>query len=104
MRFFIAALAALFAGSMAIADSDCLAKAAEKKLSGAARSSFVTKCVRDGCEAAAAEKKLAGAARSSFTTKCTADGLRPLCEEQAAGKKLAGAARDSYLKKCQSGK
>jgi hypothetical protein len=65
MKFFIAALTALFASSMALADSDCMAKAAEKKLSGAAK--------------------------NSFTTKCVADGLQPLCESQATDKKLAGA-------------
>jgi psiF repeat len=103
MRFLAAILAALFASGMALADTDCLAKAAEKKLSGAAKTSFVNKCVRDGCEAAAAEKKLAGAANTSFTKKCVADGLQPLCESQATDKKLAGAARDSFMKKCQSG-
>jgi hypothetical protein len=104
MKFFIAALAALLASSMALADSDCMAKAAEKKLAGAAKTSFVNKCVRDACEATAAEKKLAGAAKNSFTTKCIADGLQPFCESQATDKKLAGVARDSYVKKCQTGK
>jgi hypothetical protein len=49
------------------------------------------------------EKKLAGAAKNSFTTKCVADGLQPLCEKQAVGKKLSGAAKTSFMKKCQSG-
>ena len=59
--------------------------------------------VRDRCEVAAADKKLAGAAKTSFTGKCLADGLQPYCAEQAAAKKLAGAAKNSFMKKCQAG-
>ena len=58
----------------------CEAKAAEKKLAGAAKTSFVKKCETDAgssasasCDAKAAEKKLAGAAKTSFTKKCVAD-------------------------------
>ena len=85
------------------ADNACMTQAAEKKLSGAAQTSFIRKCVVDGCEATSMEKKLAGAAMNSFTKKCVADGLEPLCEKQAQGKKLSGAAKTSFLKKCQSG-
>ncbi len=53
--------------------SDCAAKAAEKKLAGAALKSFTTKCQKDACDASATEKKLAGAARKSFVTKCARD-------------------------------
>lgn len=79
----------LFAGSAHAADASasCEAKAAERKLAGAAKNSFVKKCVEDAkaaaapaaaggseaCEKAAAEKKLAGAARNSFVKKCTED-------------------------------
>ena len=84
------------------ADNACMSQAAEKKLSGAAQTSFIRKCVADGCEATSLEKKLAGAAKNSFTTKCVADGLQPLCEKQATGKKLSGAAKTSFMKKCQS--
>jgi hypothetical protein len=56
---------------------DCAAKATDKKLAGAALSSFMKKCEREAaqaaCEASAAEKKLAGAARTSFTKKCLKD-------------------------------
>ena len=78
----------LFAGS-AVAASECEAKAAEKKLAGAAKTSFVTKCEKDAgtapamsaaCEKSAADKKLAGAAKNSHIKKCSAD-------EAAAGKK-----------------
>lgn len=54
----------------------CEGQAAEKKLSGAAKNSFVTKCQKDAaaaCEAQAADKKLAGAAKNSFVTKCQKD-------------------------------
>ena len=63
------------------ASSACDAQAAEKKLAGAAKTSFTKKCVADAsgadaiaaCDAKAAEKKLAGAAKTSFTKKCVAD-------------------------------
>lgn len=63
------------------ADTSCEAKAAEKKLAGAAKSSFIKKCEKDAaaasptaaCEAKAAEKKLHGAAKNSFVKKCEKD-------------------------------
>jgi len=63
------------AGGGAMAGS-CAAMAAEKKLAGAAKNSFVKKCESDAtaaCDAKAAEKKLAGAAKTSFTKKCVED-------------------------------
>jgi len=67
---------------MAAAGS-CDAKAAEKKLAGAAKTSFVKKCQSDAsagaaaaCDSQAAEKKLAGAAKTSFTKKCVADATK----------------------------
>jgi hypothetical protein len=56
----------------------CKAQAAEKKLAGAALTSFTTKCEKDAettCDASAKEKKLAGAAKTSFTKKCVSDAL-----------------------------
>lgn len=104
MKKLIALLGAMIISAHAFsADNACMSQAAEKKLSGAAQSSFIQKCVRDSCEATSLEKKLAGAAKNSFTKKCLADGLMPYCEGQAVGKKLAGAAKTSFLKKCQSG-
>lgn len=57
------------------------------------------------CEAQAAEKKLAGAAKASFVKKCQSDAASPdaaaaACEKSAADKKLAGAAKNSHIKKC----
>lgn len=75
MKTLFVALLATLAVSCAYAQEakDCAAKAAEKKLAGAALKSFVTKCEKDACNAAATEKKLAGAARKSFVTKCVKD-------------------------------
>lgn len=81
-KLILAALATLFTANMAFAaDASCEAKAAEKKLAGAAKSSFMKKCENDAktadagtaCAAKAAEKKLAGAAKSSFMKKCETD-------------------------------
>lgn len=63
------------------AQSDCEKQAADKKLAGAAKNSFVKKCEKDAaasgasaqCEKQAADKKLAGAAKNSFVTKCVKD-------------------------------
>lgn len=61
------------------------------------------------CEARAAEKKLAGAAKSSFVKKCKADAgtasgttNNAACEKSAADKKLHGAAKNAHIKKCQA--
>ena len=66
--------------------ADCEKQAAEKKLAGAAKNSFVKKCSGGGsaakspaaeaCDKQAAEKKLAGAAKTSFTKKCIADAAK----------------------------
>jgi len=51
------------------------------------------------CQAAAAEKKLAGAAKTSFLKKCEKD-ARAVCEVDDLSKKLKGAAKESHIKKC----
>ena len=77
-------MAALLAGVFLMAtqsfaaDMTCEARAAEKKLAGAAKASFIKKCEKDAaaaspkatCEAKAGEKKLYGAAKTSFVKKC----------------------------------
>lgn len=73
---FVALLA--FTGSAFAEGSTCSSQAAEKKLAGAAKNSFLTKCEKDAaakCETASADKKLAGAAKSSFTKKCVKDAV-----------------------------
>jgi hypothetical protein len=72
------ALAALLPMASFSADMSCNAAAAEKKLAGAAKTSFLKKCQKDAaatCDTAAAEKKLAGAAKTSFTKKCNRDAV-----------------------------
>jgi hypothetical protein len=66
----------LYAASALAAGPSCKDTAAEKKLAGAAMTSFMGKCQRDAqasCDTAAADKKLHGAAKTSFTKKCVKD-------------------------------
>ena len=62
-------------------------------LSLAATSAFAT------CKSDAADKKLAGAALTSFMKKCQSDATAK-CEADSSAKKLAGAAKTSHMKKC----
>lgn len=78
VRIIVAAAAALFTLNTFAAEPSCTVRAAEKKLAGAAKNSFMKKCETDSktsCEAAAAEKKLAGAAKNSFVKKCVNDAV-----------------------------
>lgn len=72
-----AALVLSFAGAAAAEDS-CKQRANDKKLAGAALTSFMTKCQKDAtatCDTSAKDKKLAGAAKTSFTKKCVTDAV-----------------------------
>ncbi len=65
------------AGAQAPATT-CTAVAQEKKLAGAAKTSFLKKCEREAtekCEAAATERKLAGAAKNSSVQKCAREAV-----------------------------
>jgi hypothetical protein len=83
MKSFLIAIVLVAAGILPVvhaADTSCESQAAEKKLSGAAKTSFTKKCERDAkaavadkCTAQAADKKLAGAAKNSFVKKCVKD-------------------------------
>jgi len=82
MKGFLAVAAvALLTSTVAFAGSPaCETQATEKKLAGAAKTSFVKKCDKDAaeaatktCEAQAGDKKLAGAAKTSFVKKCVQD-------------------------------
>lgn len=56
----------------------CNAAAADKKLAGAAKTSFLKKCEKDAtatCQAASKEKNLHGAAKNSFEKKCVKDAV-----------------------------
>ena len=85
MKKLTLALCSLFLMSqLAFAEEACDAKAAEKKLAGAAKTNFLKKCEREAkteaakkdCEAKAEEKKLKGAAKNSFTKKCITDATK----------------------------
>ncbi len=74
----IATVLMLGVASAALADGSCKSNAADKKLAGAALTSFMTKCQKDAaatCDATAATKKLAGAAKTSFSKKCVNDAV-----------------------------
>src|SRR5262245_61563676 len=60
------------------AKPSCKAQATDKKLVGAALTSFMKKCEADAataCDTAAGDRKLAGAAKVSFTKKCVSDAV-----------------------------
>jgi hypothetical protein len=73
----LAALALMIAGApkLAYADDACMTQAMDKKLAGAAKTSFMTKCEKTSCQAQAADKKLHGAAETSFVNKCVKDAM-----------------------------
>jgi hypothetical protein len=79
MRILAAAfLMSLCAGGAIAAEASCTAQATDKKIYGAAKTSFMTKCERDmkaSCDTQAADKKLNGAAKTSFTNKCVKDSV-----------------------------
>jgi len=75
-RLALALLLSSFAIGGAVADPTCHDRAADKKLPGAALTSFMKECESDAaasCDKTAADKKLSGAAKTSFTTKCVKD-------------------------------
>lgn len=85
--YLLAAVAAMLFANNALAAS-CTEMATEKKLAGAAKSSFMKKCEADAKTAAPAAAAPAAAASS--------------CADKATEKKLAGAAKNSFMKKCEA--
>lgn len=78
LKQFAAVLSLSFATAAMAQGPTCNAAAAEKKLAGAAKTSFLKKCEKDAtatCDATAKEKKLAGAAKNSFGKKCVKDAV-----------------------------
>jgi hypothetical protein len=77
-KLFLVAVLATFAAGSAFAQDSCDTKAMGKDgkpLAGAAKTSFMKKCMMESCAAKAVGsdgKKLAGAAKSSFMKKCEA--------------------------------
>jgi opacity protein-like surface antigen len=79
-KIFLVAVLATFAAGSAFAQDTCDTKAVGKDgkpLAGAAKTSFMKKCMADDCATKAVGsdgKKLAGAAKTSFMKKCEAGG------------------------------
>lgn len=76
LTFALCCLFLLWPGHAMAQSTTCVEAADNKRLAGAARNSFLTKCQRDPkavCEATAAERKLHGAAKTSFLRKCERD-------------------------------
>jgi hypothetical protein len=75
-KIVLAAIVATFAAGSAFAQDSCDTKAVGKDgkpLAGAAKTSFMKKCMADECAAKAVGsdgKPLAGAAKNSFMKKC----------------------------------
>ncbi len=67
----------------------------------AALSLFATGAYAASCKKEVSDKKLHGAAMTSFMTKCEND-AKAKCTADSDKKKLHGAARDSHMKKCVS--
>jgi len=67
------AVAFVAAPTLAFAEDACMTQAMDKKLAGAAKTSFMKKCEMDACKAQAMDKKLHGAAETSFVKKCVKD-------------------------------
>lgn len=78
MKSIIVALFSLCAINLAVAQNACETKAAEKKLNGAAKNSFVKKCEKNAravCENDDISKKTSGAAKEAHIKKCLKDNL-----------------------------
>jgi len=75
-RILLAGIIAMFAVGSAVAQETCETKAVStdgKPLAGAAKTSFMKKCMTETCEVKAVGsdgKKLSGAAKTSFMKKC----------------------------------
>ena len=98
-KTFTLAITALFlCANPAHAADDCAKQAADKKLAGAAKSSYMKKCSADGGPATAAT----AASAPSPLSAPAAPLASAACDKQAAEKKLAGAAKTSFMKKCSA--
>lgn len=78
LKQFVAVLSLTLATAAMAEGATCNAASAEKKLAGAAKTSFLKKCEKDAtatCDATAKDKKLAGAAKNSFSKKCVKDAV-----------------------------
>lgn len=95
----------LLIASLSLALLSSIAHAAPAAASAAASATLMNDSVTPGtCATKAADKKLAGAAKNSFIKKCHKDAkaaAAAVCATTATDKKLAGAAKNSFVKKCE---
>jgi len=101
-KLILAALISLASVQPALAQTPA---AADKKTAAPPVAMEAKKADAGSCESRAAEKKLAGAAKTSFMKKCEADATGEAttpCAAKATEKKLAGAAKTSFMKKCEA--
>ena len=78
IRLILIAALYSFAAAAQAQGASCTTASTEKKLSGAAKNSFMKKCETDAktsCTTQADEKKIYGAAKNSFVKKCTKDAV-----------------------------
>jgi hypothetical protein len=78
MKTILFAIAAIFVVNVSYAENACEMKAAEKKLNGAAKNSFIKKCEKDAravCENDEISKRTNGAAKEAHIKKCVKDSL-----------------------------
>ncbi|HLI98898.1 MAG TPA: hypothetical protein VKT76_04200 [Bradyrhizobium sp.] len=79
-KIMLAGMIVALTGGVALAQESCESKAMGKDgkpLAGAAKTSFMKKCMTDNCATKAVSadgKPLAGAAKNSFMKKCEASG------------------------------
>ncbi len=93
------------AAALALAISTSAFASTHKEAPGMAASAPMPGGAMSNCDAKAMEKKLAGAAKTSFVKKCEADAgasATAACDAKATEKKLAGAAKTSFVQKCES--
>jgi hypothetical protein len=91
---FVASLSLIGTAAQAF-NPTCDAEATNRRLVGAAKTSFLKKCEKDA--KASASSAPAPAVTASAAAAATA---KSSCETQAGEKKLKGAAKNSFVKKC----
>jgi psiF repeat len=104
MRKFIVAAAIALLSTAAIAQAPAPksdAKAPAKAAAPAAAPSTPSAMPGMTCKAQAADKKLAGAAMTSFMKKCQTEATKS-CAQDGTTQNLKGAAKTSHMKKCVS--
>ena len=78
VKTILIAFVTLFSVNIAFAQNACESKAADKKLNGAAKNSFIKKCEKDAraaCENDDVSKRTSGAAKEAHIKKCVKDSL-----------------------------